>query len=175
MYFSVIYLITQKFISERANPRLQVFFFFLKHVLNFKWKVVSSPRLFTSISNSDFLEFINAEILLALYWYLYWWGFHPEPRVFMSVWLLETLLCLGRKKQKENRPYLSPNKKASDFLWEFNVHVLVGLKSFTWNILICALLYLISIKRKDMTSLHSNSLFNIVGELRLISHAVVGF
>lgn len=145
-------------------------------MLNFKWKVVSSPRLFTSISNSDFLEFINAEILLALYWYLYNDGASTQNLEYLCLFDYWRHFCawVGKNKKKTD-PTSPPTKKPQIFLWEFNVHVLVGLKSFTWNILICALMYLISIKRKDMTSLHSNSLFNIVGELRLIPHAVVGF
>jgi len=40
-------------------------FFFLKFILSFKWKIATSPRRFSSISNSDSLVFINAEIYIS--------------------------------------------------------------------------------------------------------------
>lgn len=82
--------------------------------------MASSPRLFASINNSDFLVFINAEIMLALYWYLCWWGFHPEPRMFVCLSIGDfSVLGEGKKKYNNNNnkitsPSLSPSKKASD-------------------------------------------------------------
>lgn len=67
-------------------------------MLSFKWNVAARPRLFSSISNSDSLVFINAEIYISTLLMFGSMGTSTQGLKYLCLFLIiRDFVCLEKK------------------------------------------------------------------------------